>query len=179
MSTYTFGSQDLFPFGVREIRVVVGATNVALAAGQTVEAHEVLASAEINGDDAVAAVHSYPIKVEGKLTAAGMPLYAYSLITGRTIATTGATPTRVSTMSVAQGDSFPYFKMFVRAVTEDGGDVWNVLYKCKLTDGQAGQFAFGEFRMTDLTFTAVPDSGNSNKIWDIATHETAVSLPTS
>lgn len=179
MSTYTPGSQALFPFGLREMRVVVSTTNKALSPSQTCQLTEVLAQAELHGDDAVAAVHAYPIKVEGKISVGGMPLAAYALITGRTIGTAGATPTRTSTLPIAKGDTYPYFTLYGRAVTEDGGDVWVVLYKCKLMEGMGGQFEYGNFRNSDLSFTAVPDSDNSDKIWDIVSHETAAALPTS
>ena len=180
MSTYTAGSEHNFPFGLRELRVVVSSTNKALGAAQTCQLTETLVSAELTGDDAVVATHSSPVKVDGTITGGGMPLAAYALITGRTISTAGSTPTRTNTLNVTQGDTFPYFTLYGRAVNDDGtGDTWVVVYKCKLTQGMGGQFNYGEFRTSDLAFTAIPDSNNSNKIWAIVSHETVQALPTS
>lgn len=179
MASYASASAQNNPFGLRELRVQVGATNIALSPAQTCEVHEVLAQAELTGDDAVVAVHAFPVKVEGTVGAGGIPLAAYALMTGRTIGSTGATPTRVNTLPITKGDQFPYFKLYGRSVADDGGDIWVVLYKCKLTDGMNGQFAYGEFRTSGFSFVAIPDSSSSDKIWDIVQHETTVAVPTS
>lgn len=179
MASYASASAQNNPFGLRELRVQVGATNIALSPAQTAEVTETVTTAELTGDDTVVAVHSFPVKAEGVITAGGIPLAAYALMTGRTIGSTGLTPTRVNTLPVAKGDQFPYFKLYGRSVADDGGDIWIVLYKCKLTQGLNGQFAYGEFRTSGFSFSAVPDSDNSNKIFDVVQHETTVAVPTS
>lgn len=179
MASYASATAQNNPFGLREIRVQVGSTNIALSPAQTLEAHEVLTTAELTGDDSIVAEHAFPIKVEGTISSGGIPLAAYALMTGRTIGSTGATPTRVNTLPFAAGDQFPYFKLYGRSVADDGGDVWVVLYKCKVVDGMNGSFQYGEFRTSGISIIAIPDSNNSNKILEIVQHETTVAVPTS
>lgn len=178
MASYASTTAQNNPFGLRELRVQVGATNIALSPAQTAQVTETLITAELTGDDSIVAVHAFPIKAEGQITAGGVPLAAWALMTGRTIGSAGSTPTRVNTMPVAKGDQFPYFKLYGRSVADDGGDIWIVLYKCKLSEGMSGQFAYGEFRTSGFSFTAVPDSANSDKIFDVVQHETTVAVPT-
>ena len=178
MSDYTHSVIKLFPFGVRETRVAVGTTNLPWGAVESAEASETLITADLKGDDTIAAQHSLIEKITGTLKLGGVSLQAYALVTGRIVATTGVTPTRGSTLSLTAGDAFPYFRLYIRAVTDDGGDVWYVIYKAKISEGAKGTFAYGAFRETDISFVGVADSANSNKFMDIITHETASALPT-
>jgi len=178
MSDYTQAAAFITPFGFHELRVKKGASNVLLSPAQSFEAKEVLTNAQLPGDDVIAAVHAFPTNGEWTIGAGGIPLAAYALMTGRTIATAGLTPTRSNTLPVKQGDIFPYFTIYARAISDDGGGLWIVLYKCKVTEGIGGTFDQGQFRTSQIKGIAVPDVANSNKVWDYVQLETDAALPT-
>ena len=178
MGVYTGSTAYSTPFGLRELRVIVTTTNKALTPSQTLSAKEVVTAEQLEGDDSIVAEHAFPTNVEWEIEAGGIPIAAYALMTGRTISSAGATPTRTNTLTMASGDQYPYFTLLGRSVADDGGDVWVYLYKCKITDPIDGKFEQGKFFTSGIKGIAVADSSNSNKVMEVIQHEQATALPT-
>lgn len=153
-----------------------GTVQVDLPAAQTFSFSERIRSGELSGDDATLAVVAFADAVEWSLEAGGISLEAYALMTGRTATVAGTTPNQTDTLSGTVPQTFPYFKVYGKAIGEGIDDIHCKLTKCKLTGAIQGTFGDGEFFVTSCSGIAVGDAG---VIFVFAQNETAATLPTS
>lgn len=164
------------PFGLRDVKVtnLAGDTQVDLPAAQTLSFTERIRSGELTGDDSVKAVVAYAEALEWAIEEGGISLEAYAALTGRTAVETGTTPTLVNTLTGSASDTFPYVKIYGKAVGDESDDVHILIHKAKLMtiEGSLGE---GEFWVTSASGVAIDDE--SNGIWDIVQNETAATLP--
>lgn len=167
------------PFGLRDVKLtsIDGATQVDLPNSQTMRFSEVLTSGELRGDDATRSIVAYTDKVEWELSAGGISLEAYALMTGRSLATAGTTPNQTKTLTASAGDVFPYFKIYGKSVGDGADDIHVKIWKAKLMQPIEGTYQDGEFLVTSCSGVAIDDG--SNGIFDIVQNETAANLPTS
>lgn len=166
------------PFGLRQITLVPlpSGSAVVLPAALTLSFSESLISGELRGDDAVQAIAAITDKIEWSLEAGGLSFEAIKVMTGRTIAASGTTPSQKNTLTIAAGDTMPYFKIYGKIVNDDGSDVHCLLYKCKLTGGLEGEFKEGEFYIQKCEGVAIT---NGTKIAELVHNETATTVPAS
>lgn len=166
---------DNKPFGLKEIVVVSydGVKAISLPAALELEFEETVVSGEFFGNDELQGLVTQPLGVKGKFKAGGIPLDAYSLMTGHTYAVSGSTPNEVATL---QGDSttFPYFKVYGKSLGDEGDDIHVKLLKVKLTGSPKGSFKRGEFFMLEAEFQGVKFGG---KAYDLVINETTTALP--
>lgn len=164
------------PFGLRQITLVPlpSGTAVVLPAAQTLSFKESLTSGELRGDDAVQALAAITDKIEWSLEAGGISFDAIKVMTGRTIASSGTTPNQKNTITIAAGDTYPYFKVYGKIVNDDGSDIHVLLHKCKLTDGLEGEFKDGEFYIQSAGGVAI---SNGTKIAELVHNESATTVP--
>lgn len=165
------------PYGLRHIRLFpLSGSFVDLPAPRTMTFKEQTNNNELRGGDVVVASVTFAEAVELELEAGGIALDAYALMTGRTLTNAGTTPNRTSTMTATAGDSFPYFRIYGRAIT-DAGDIWARFYRVQVTSIE-GEFKGDEFFITKCSLKAIQDSGSAN-IFQFVRNETATALPTS
>jgi hypothetical protein len=172
-----FGDTGVKAFGLREIKVVVGATLISLNAAQTMTFKERIKSGELSGNDKTLAVVAFSDALEWELEEGGISMKAYALITGRTTAASGSDATEVLTLNADAQTSFPYFKIYGKSLGDAGDDVHVKVYKAKIIGGIEGQFADGEFFVSKCSGVAIDDG--TNGIYDIVHNETATTLPVS
>lgn len=174
MTTY-YGQK---PFGIYDIKLtnIAGSAQVTLPYAQTLSFSERLVSGELRGDGKTVAVVSEVDAVEASLEAGGISLEAYALMSGRTVVTSGTTPTRNSTLKGQGAQRFPYFKVYGRSLADGIDDIHVKLFKCKLTNGLEGSLGDGEFMMSNMAAIICIDDG-TNGIFDIVQNETAAALP--
>ncbi len=169
-------TSNVKPFGLRQITLVPlpTGTAVVLPAAQTLSFKESLISGELRGDDAVQAIAAITDKIEWSLEAGGISFDAIKVLTGRTIAATGTTPSQKNTITIAAGDTYPYFKIYGKIINDDGSDVHCLIYKAKLTDGLEGEWKDGEFFIQSASGIAI---SNGTKIAELVHNETATTVP--
>jgi hypothetical protein len=172
-----FGDAGAKAFGLREIKLVVGATLVSLNAAQTMTFKERVKSGELSGNDHTLAVVAFSDALEWELEEGGISMQAYGLITGRTPALTGSGTAEVLTLNADALTSFPYFKIYGKSIGDAGDDVHVKIYKAKVIGGIEGQFTDGEFFVSKCAGVAIDDG--TTGIYDIIHNETATALPTS
>ena len=169
-------TSNIKPFGLRQITLVPlpSGSPVVLPAAQTLSFKESLISGELRGDDAVQAIAAITDKIEWSLEAGGISFDAIKVMTGRTIAATGTTPNQKNTITIAAGDTYPYFKIYGKVINDDGSDVHCLIYKAKLTDGLEGEWKDGEFFIQSASGIAI---SNGTKIAELVHNETATTVP--
>lgn len=161
------------PFGLRDIKLTTldGLTQVDLPSSRTLAFKERVMSGEFTGDDELQGIVTIPIGCEGNLEEGGISLEAYALMTGHTLTAGASTDT-------LEGDSssFPYFKIYGKSVDDEGGDIHCKILKAKLTSALEGEFKYGEFFVTKMSFVGVKVSG---KAFDFVANDEEEELPSS
>ena len=162
-------------YGLRDVQIADsdGSNPVDLPVAQTLTFKEVVNTANLRGDDAVAAVVANTDMVEWTLEAGGISLEAWAKLTGRTATTTGTSPDGVTTYTAAADDQFPYVQIMGKSVGDSTDDIHVRLYKAKLTE-ISGSFQDQEFAVTEASGIAIDDG--SNGIMDVIQNETATDI---
>lgn len=165
------------PFGLRGILIKKGAAAaIALPVARKMTFTPIVQTGELRGDDVIAENFSSLEGMDIDLEAGGISIDAWATLTGQAIpAATGVAPNQKWTVTSTGGDVYPYVKIGGQVRASDGGAIEVIFYKCQVTSIQ-GAFNNGEFVVTTLKMKAIPDSGVSNKIYDIISYQTAVAL---
>lgn len=128
-------------------------------------------SAIANGDDKIVAAASRLTGAQLQMRFVGMNPSMMSVITG--IATD--TISSIINMQFVGGERMPYFGAIVKALSEEIGDTWVFLPKCKImSDFVLFQGEFGTFSTPEVTVQCVADT-----TWGLAnfiTHPTDVAI---
>jgi hypothetical protein len=169
------------PYGVRDIQLraidsagVVSSTLVDLPVAQKLSFEEAEDYTDLRGDDNIAATHGNGPSVNWELDEGGISFAALKVINGGTITATGTTPNLKEVYSKKGTDARPYFQIEGQAITDSGGDIHCLIYKCKSKGGVKGEFADAAFFVTTATGVGIPDA--SENLYDFIHNETAVAI---
>lgn len=145
---------NTLPFGLRDVKLYpldasgTRGTGVDLPVSRTFSFKETVSSVELAGDDIIQAAHDYDPKVEWELEQGGISLEAYAVMAGGTVTATGTTPAQVKTFTKLTTDRRPYFEVEGQAISDSGGDLHCVVYRCKADGDLDGKFENGNFMMS-------------------------------
>lgn len=175
------------PYGLRDVRLTPFTTAAATAYGtgvdlpvsRTFSFSETEDFEELKGDDTTVASHGAGPTMEWDLESGGLPLDAYVIMAGGTVGTTGTTPNQIKRYTKLATDARPYFKAEGQAISDSGGDVHGIVYKCKADGSLEGEMGNGAFFLTKASgkgygSTVAADLG---KLYDFVQNETAVAIP--
>lgn len=173
------------PFGLRDVKITKLQADgisedglaVDLPVSQTLSFSETEDYEELRGDDTVAATHGNGPTVDWSLESGGLPFEALEIITGGDVTESGTTPDMVKTFKKLGTDARPYFKIEGQVISDSGGDVWCVIYRCKADGDISGEFSDGAFFVQSLSGRGFPNSAGD--LYDFIQHETAEAIPTS
>jgi hypothetical protein len=130
-----------------------------------------IVSAIANGDDRIVAAASRLTGFQLQLRWVGLNPSSLSVITGIVTDTISS----VINMQFVGGERLPYFGCIIKALSEEIGDTWVFLPKCKImSDFTIFQGEFGAFTTPEVTVQCVPDD-----TWGLAnviTHPTDVAI---
>lgn len=175
------------PYGMRDLKMVeydaaglvLGSVTIDLPNMQTLSFSETEEYTELRGDDRVVAIRGQGALVEWELEAGGLDFRAWEVLTGGTVILTGIAPNRKWTLRKRSTDTRPYFRLEGRVISDSGGDVHCVIYRCRANDTVEGEFADGEFFVTSASGQGLPLLDEANDlIYDMVINETAVQIPT-
>jgi hypothetical protein len=172
---------NTLPFGLRDVKLYpldsTGArgTGVDLPVSRTFAFKETVSSEELVGDDVVQGSHDYNPKVEWELEAGGISLEAYVIIAGGTVTASGTTPSQKKTYSKLRTQSRPYFEVEGQAISDSGGDMHCVVYRCKADGDLDGKFENGGFFLTKASGKGYGRTDN-DKLYDFVQNETVTPI---
>lgn len=171
------------PFGLRDVKIyaldAAGARVVPgedLPVSRTFSFKEVVESESLEGDDQVVGSHEYNPMVEWELESGGISFEAYKLLAGGTITTTGVTPAQIKTYAKAKNQSRPYFEVEGQAISDSGGDMHAIVYRCKADGDIEGGFENGSFMLTKAGGKGYGQVADNGKLYDFVQNETAVAI---
>ena len=172
------------PFGLRDVKVFpidddgnVG-SGVDLPAAQTFSFKEAETYEILKGDDLNLASHGGGPTVTWELESGGISLEAYQVIMGGSIATAGVSPNLVKTYTKGALDQRPYFQVEGQAISDSGGDMHCVVFRCKADGGFDGSFANAKFWVSKATGTGFGNvqTGGDLKLYEFVQNETATAI---
>lgn len=168
-----------YPYGLRNVVVAdeSGGNFATLPAAQLFSFVERIRSEKFSGDDRTLAIAAFADGVDWSLEHGGIGLDVYALMTGRTIAETGSTPSRVATLTGEATEQFPYVKIYGKAVGDGADDIHIKIWKAKVMGAIEGGLQDGEFLVTKCSGVGIDDG--TNGVWDLVQNETAANLATS
>lgn len=171
---------NALPYGLRDVKLTpmdaaeVLGTAVDLPAARTFSFSEAEDFEELRGDDKVVAIRGKGPAVDWSLEAGGLSLPAYNVMAGGTITDSGTTPAEVKSLKKLVTDARPYFQVEGQIISDSGGDVHAVLFKCRASDSLEGEFADGQFFLTSASGTAIGNA--SDELYEFTHNETAVAI---
>lgn len=176
-------ADNALPFGLRECVLTpinddgTLGTKVKLPAGRTFSFAEAEDFEELRGDDKLITVRGQGPTINWDLEAGGISLAAYQVMAGGTIVEEGTEGTDLRrTLSKGGYDQRPFFKVEGRAISDSGGDVHCVLYRCRATGDISGEFSDGAFWLTSCSGRSLPDENNGNALYDFVQYEQATAI---
>lgn len=176
------------PFGLRDVKItpytdgsatVLAGSRIDLPNSQTFSFAETEAFEELRGDDSLVSTHGNGPIVNWSLEGGGISLEAVQAMYGGTILTTGTTPNQVKRLRKLKTDQRPYFKVEGQMISDAGGDLHAVVWRCKATDDLSGEFADGKFFLTGAAgqgLGCLIVGADLNVVWDLVQNETAIAI---
>jgi hypothetical protein len=173
------------PYGIRDTGLkalpapwTTPGTLVDLPYAQTFNWSESEEFNTLRGDDQDIATRGAGPQIEVELENGGLPLEPYKIIAGGATVDTGVTPNMKKTYTKLATDARPYFKIEGQSISDSGGDVHAVVYRCKLTGDIEGEFADGEFHVLGSSGNGFPSAEAAflGRLYDFVNNETAVPI---
>lgn len=174
------------PYGVRDVKLtrysdasgtILAGSSVDLPNMQTLSFSESEEFTELRGDDRVVAIRGQGSLVDWELEAGGIDLSAWEILTGGAVAESGLTPNRKWSMRKRSTSTRPYFRIEGKAISDSGGDVHVVIYRCRSNDTVEGEFTDGEFFVTSASGQGLPMLDDANDlIYEMLVNETSANI---
>ena len=176
------------PYGMRDVKIteyadaggtVLGDTSLDLAHMQTFSWSETEEFQTLRGDDKLVTTRGQGAQVDASLEAGGISLPVWAIFTGGQIIEEGLAPNRRVILRKFSTASRKYFRAEGQAISDSGGDIHAILYRCRCNDSIEGEFADGEFFITSASFLALPLlDADFDLLYDFVQNETATAIPT-
>ena len=171
------------PFGLRQVRLVplndagveVPGSAVTLPASRTFSFAEQEDYETLQGDDRTVASRGSGPTVAWELEGGGISLDVWKVLGGGAVVTTGSTPNAIKSFTKLTSDSRPYFNVYGRAISDNGGDFEAVVYKCKADGDLEASMENGSFLLTNASGTGFGNDSDS-KLYVFRHKETAAPL---
>lgn len=171
------------PFGLRQVKLVpldasgaeVPAESVFLPASRTFSFSETEDFETLEGDDRTVASHGAGPTVEWELEGGGISLKAWKVLAGGSTTTSGSTPAAVNTYTKLNTEARPYFNVYGRAISDNGGDFEAKVFRCKADSSIEGSMENGSFQLTSASGKGYGNESDG-KLYTFTHRETAVPL---
>ena len=176
------------PYGLRDVKLtqytdasgsVLGSTAVDLPNSRTLSFSETEEFEELRGDDRVVTTRGRGAIVEWEVESGGLSLDVWKVMSGGKIIESGTTPNIKRIYRKCGRDSRPWFYTEGQAISDSGGDIHGILYRCRVTEELEGEFADGEFFLTSGSGQALPlleDGEGDDILYDLVHNQTAVAI---
>lgn len=180
---------NTIPYGLRDIKITPYTDGAGTTLGTAVDLpyarklsfKDTEEFQELRGDDRVVATHGTGPSCEWELESGGLPFEAFKAMGGGTITESGTGGTAKSVFSKKVTDIRPWFRIEGQAISDSGGDVHCVIYKCKATGELSGEWNDGEFFLTAASGVGIAqeDGDDADKLYDFISNATATAIDVS
>ena len=174
------------PYGMRDLKItpyadaagsVLSSEVIDLPNMQTFSFSEEEEFQELRGDDRVVAIRGSGATVSWELEAGGYKLRVWEVMSGGTVTQTGIAPNRKWRLDKRSSDARGYFLIEGQIISDSGGDLHAVVYRCRCNEAIEGEFADGEFFITSASGQGLPILDDVNDLlYSIEINETATAI---
>jgi hypothetical protein len=175
------------PYGLRDVKVTPYTTDAATVLGtpkvdfpnaRRLSFSEAEEFQELRGDDKVVTTRGRGASVDWNLEGGGFSFEAVKTMYGGTITETGTTPNMKKTYQKKVTDSRPFFHAEGQSISDSGGDIHGILYKCRATGNFEGELGDGEFWLTGASGVALPSTivASVDALYDFVQNETVTAI---
>lgn len=176
------------PYGIRDVKLtpyadeggqVLGASSVDLPNIQTFSFSETEEFQELRGDDKVVTTRGQGAQVEWSIEAGGVNLRIWAILSGGEVTESGVAPNRKTTVRKKSTDNRPFFRVEGQAISDSGGDIHTIVYRCRCNDTIEGEFTDGEFFITSVSGLGLPLLDEDfDLLYDFVQNETRTNIDT-
>lgn len=171
------------PFGLRQVKLVpldaagaeIVASGVFLPASRTFSFAETEDFETLQGDDKTVASRGGGPTIDWDLEGGGISLEAWKILSGGTLGQTGVSPNVIKTFAKLNSESRPYFNVYGRAISDNGGDFETRVFKCKADGDLEGSLENGSFLLTAASGKGY-GRDSDGLLYNFVHRETAVAL---
>lgn len=174
---------NTLPFGLRDVKIfgldAAGARVVPgedLPASRVFSFKETVESEQLDGDDVIQASHEYNPVVEWELEGGGISFEAYAMMGGGEVTVTGLSPVEVKSYVKKKSQNRPYFEIEGQAISDSGGDMHAIVYRCKADGDLEGGFEGGSFMLTKATGKGYGKLGDEGELYEFVQNETVATI---
>lgn len=175
------------PYGMRDMKftrytdataTVLDSTPIDLPVARTLSFSEAEDFSSLRGDDEVVANHGAGPVVEWDLEAGGISFEAWAVLSGGDVIESGLSPNRTRKIKKNTGQIRPEFKIEGQVMSDSGGDIHAVVWRCKVTDKLEGQFNDSEFMLTSASGQGLGSriTGSDGDLWEFTQNETITAI---
>lgn len=156
---------NALPYGIRQIMLTpyldaqgttLANTSYPLPVAMTLGFSETEQYDELRGDDVLVAVHGRGPQVDWSLEAGGLPIKAWSIVSGAKVIEEGVTPNRKVRLRKSGNDLRPYFRIDGRVISDSGGNVVARIYRAKANGRVQGDHRGGAFQTSAIDGVGLP-----------------------
>jgi hypothetical protein len=180
-------SGTALPYGLRDVRLtpytdasalVLAATGIDLPNAQTFTFSDNENFEDLRGDDHTVTSHGNGSEVDWELGAGGLSFEAWQAMNGGTVTTTGVTPNQIKKYSKNITDQRPSFRIEGQSISDSGGDLHALIYRCKATGELTGSLEDGKFWITDAKGKGYANYASPvGQLYDFVQNESVVPIP--
>lgn len=180
-------SSTALPYGLRDARLtpytdasalVLAGTSVDLPNVQTFTFVDSESFEDLRGDDHLITSHGNGSEIDWELDAGGLSFEAWQALNGGTVSTVGITPNQIKTYSKNVTDQRPSFKVEGQSISDSGGDMHTVIYRCKATGDLTGSQEDGKFWITGAKGKGYASlAAPVNRLYDFVQNESVTVIP--
>ena len=174
------------PYGIRDCKLtpyidslgtILGTSSVDLPYMQTFSFSEAEEFQELRGDDKLVTTHGQGANVDWTLESGGISLAAWKVFTGGTLVEEGVAPNRRIRLRKRSTDVRPYFRIEGQSLNDNGGDTHAIVYRCRTSGEISGDFADGEFFVSNAQGQGLPLLDDINDLlYDFVQNEQKVAV---
>lgn len=171
------------PYGMRDLKITpyadtggseLGTEVIDLPNMQTLSFSEEEEFQELRGDDRVVAIRGSGATVSWELEAGGYEMRVWEVMTGGVVTQSGIAPNRKWRLDKRSSDARSYFKIEGQIISDSGGDMHAIIYRCRCNESIEGEWADGEFFITSASGQGLPLLDDVNDLlYTIEINETA------
>lgn len=175
------------PYGIRDCKLtpytdnagtILGTASVDLPNMQTFSFSETEEFQELRGDDRVVTTRGQGAQVEWSIEAGGVALRIWAFLTGGSVTESGVAPSRSVTVRKKSSDNRPFFRLEGQAISDSGGDVHAIVYRCRSNSNIEGSFSDGEFFITSASGVGLPLMDEDfDLLYDFVQNEVKKAIP--
>lgn len=177
-TAYPYGLRDLELKPITSVATETLGTLLDIPAARVFSFTDAEEYTTLRGDDKNMTTRGKGATVTWELESGGYSADVVKAIVGGSLTDSGTTPAQKRLLRKLATDSRPWFHMEGQIISDNGGDVHGILYRCRCTSDVKYEWKDGEWYLTNCSGEAFPSLAVAtiDALYDIIFNETAIAV---